>query len=238
MQAENEHTGEHYNLYSLAGQILKFDYGATQIIVSVCGIIHPEYNSSIPCSGPGYAACHIRDNTVIRIMGMQGQAPEVTSDGAIRIVYPGKSLIGYFFSQSLTFTIYCNVELPDGDPCPFGSKGPNRRYKTYLDLYCDKNLIANEINETGCDLKIKYATPAACPPMVLGSLQFFSSTKFFIEIYDLVIESWHLFSSHCYFLSKFTLACSDMQLLIQSPPMLVLYHRISVLPVVHIINPL
>lgn len=84
-------------MYSLAGQILKFDYGATQIIVSVCGIIHPEYNSSIPCSGPGYAACHIRDNTVIRIMGMQGQAPEVTADGAIRIVYPGKSLVGYFF---------------------------------------------------------------------------------------------------------------------------------------------
>lgn len=81
-----------------------------------------------------------------------------------------------------------------------------------MDLYCDKYLIANEINETGCDLKIKYATPAACPPMVLGNLQFFSSTKFLIGISYFVIKSWHLFILLSYFLSKFTLACSDMQL--------------------------
>lgn len=86
----DEKTGEHYNLFALAGQILEFNYGATKIIVSVCGVIHKEYNKKIPCSGPGYASCHVRDDNVIRVMGMQGQAPEVISDGTVRIVYPGE----------------------------------------------------------------------------------------------------------------------------------------------------
>lgn len=141
--AVDEDTGQQYNLYSMAGQVLEFDYGASKVIISVCGPIYPKKDPKLPCSGPGFASCQIRGKTVIRVMGVQGQAPEVITDRSNK----NHSFIRFVF--------------PDGDRCGFGK--PGQRYKTYLELYCETmpNLI--KIEESGCDMYVRHVTPAACP---------------------------------------------------------------------------
>ncbi|KAK3924766.1 Cation-independent mannose-6-phosphate receptor [Frankliniella fusca] len=141
--AIDEETGHQYNLYSLAGQVMEFDYGASKLIISVCGPLYSKRDPKLPCSGPGFASCQIRGKTVIRVMGMLGQVPEVITDRNNK----SHSFIRFVF--------------PDGDRCGFGK--PGQRYKTYLELYCEyiPNLI--KIEEFGCDMYVRHITPAACP---------------------------------------------------------------------------
>ncbi|XP_034249844.1 cation-independent mannose-6-phosphate receptor isoform X2 [Thrips palmi] len=142
--AVNEETGDQFNLYELAGQVLEFDHYESKIVVSVCAPINKEQDVNIPCSGPGLAACLVGGKDVIKVLGMLGQSPEVLSNGAIRLSYY------------------------NGDPCLY-TGDYNARYSTFLDLYCDKSHVKNSVREEGCSIFINYVTPVACPSMdVIG----------------------------------------------------------------------
>lgn len=93
-KAVNEETGDQFNLYELAGQVLEFDHHDSKIVVSVCAPINKEQDVNVPCSGPGLAACLIGGKEVVKVLGMLGQSPEVISNGAIRLSYYSKYAAG------------------------------------------------------------------------------------------------------------------------------------------------